>query len=158
MDINSSEEELKKALKKQRKKANWTFFNEGEFLEKLMQTRFNFLITVYALFFSTFFLCEKEEYRLIIAIIASIIIFLISLTIYRIYMKVDVVLSILYKLNKKFTSRIIKKELGERSGFLPNVNKYIGYRIPIVLLITSVLGVIYSIKEIFCKCWLLLIK
>ncbi|MCL1931558.1 MAG: hypothetical protein FWF55_07050 [Treponema sp.] len=148
MDINSSKEELEKALEIQMEKAGWTFFDEREFLENLMQTRFNFLITVYAFFFSTFFLCEKEEYRLIIAIIASIIIFLISLTICRIYIKADIVLKILYELDSNYTSGIIKKELGRCSGFLPNVNKFIGYRIPIVLLITSVLGVIYSMIKV----------
>jgi len=143
MKVHIGRKELNKALKKQKKK--WTFFEERQFMENLLQTRFNFLIAVYALFFTAFFTCKNNNEKLIIAIIAFVVIFLMSLTILRIYIKVDALLSIIYKLNKKYTPKMIDKVLGRCSGFLPNVNKLIGIVIPMILVISTVLGIVFEI-------------
>jgi hypothetical protein len=50
----------------QRNHSGWTFYQEREFMENLLQTRFNFLITVYALFVTAFFMTADRESKLII--------------------------------------------------------------------------------------------
>jgi len=50
-----TDEEVVQAYKCQKDNNDWTFYQEREFVENLLQTRFNFLITVYTLFLLPFF-------------------------------------------------------------------------------------------------------
>jgi len=148
-----TKDEIKAALKKQKDDAGWTFFNEREFMENLLQTRFNFLLTVYALFFTAFFLtpCGAVS-KFIILIIGLIITILVWIVIYRIYEKVDALLRILYALDPQFTSTMVKRELGKCDKFPDGVNKFIAVYIPLILVITHGLGIIYYFIELVTSC------
>ena len=90
-------EEVKLAYECQKKNNDWTFYHEREFVENLLQTRFHFLITVYTLFLLPFFNAKYEESKIVILIIGLIIVGIIGLAVYRIYVKFDVIMKILYK-------------------------------------------------------------
>jgi hypothetical protein len=134
----------------------WTFYQEREFMENLLQTRFNFLITVYALFVNAFFTANARESELIIVILGLIIVFTMALTVYRIFIKVDIILKILYNLNEEEVFLVVRNELAERNRpRLFDVNPLIGYIIPIVLIASLLIGLVSTIffpngyKDIF---------
>lgn len=136
----------REALDYQRKKYNWTFYEERQFMENLLQTRFNFLIVIYAMFFNVFFR-SAEEFRIIISICGFIITLLIWLTIYRIYLKLDVILKILHNMEDMCTFKMINEELGKRVSCLPNVNKLIGIFIPFLLTVSFIVGFVWCISK-----------
>jgi hypothetical protein len=144
------------AFKHQKDKLNWTFYEEREFLENLLQTRFNFLITVYAIFFNTFFLTKGDFSRIVILLTGFTITLLIFITICRIYKKVDVLLSVLYELDNKETekyntSQVIKDLLKEKDKEKKGVNKIIGFYIPLLLTLSFVIfGILICIGKFIC--------
>jgi hypothetical protein len=142
-----SDVEINEAYKFQHDKNHWTFFEEREFMENLLQTRFNFLITVYALFINAYFMAQGSE--LIVLILGLLITILLWIPIYRIYKKVDIVLTILHKLEDKHTTLMIAKEIGKSKIFPKGVNYFIGIFIPLVLVLSFVAGIIFYIYK--CK-------
>jgi hypothetical protein len=142
MGLKHSKIELETLLKSQKKDADWTFYNEREFLENLLQTRFNFLIAVYAIFFAAFFTAKVDD-RIIILFIGFFVTLLVSKTVFRIYFKVDILLKILYELGDNYTSSIIKKEMSEVDDNSESVNLLIGICIPLFLTTTFLIGMFY---------------
>ena len=97
--ITLTNEEIRQSYECQRKNGDWTFYQEREFMENLLQTRFNFLMTVYTLFLFPFFQSTNKESKMVILILGLIIVGIMALSVYRIYVKVDIVLKILHKLD-----------------------------------------------------------
>ena len=178
MELTPQDEEyVNKAFVYQDRNLGWTFYNEREFLENLLQTRFNFLLVVYAMFFNVFFLTKCGTLsKIVILVIGLIITLLIWKIIFRIYKKVNVLLCVLYSLwgkekkdskenkeiiedkkNKELnTSNIINTLLKKDNKNNENneVNKFIGFYIPLTLVLTFAIGLlIYIIKFIVsCPC------
>jgi hypothetical protein len=111
-------------------------------MENLLQIRFNFLITVYVLFVTAFFMTADRESKLIIVILGLIIVFTMALTVYRIYIKVDIILQILYNLDENQVPLIVNKELSARNCIhkFAGVNHFIGYVIPAILIVSLLIG------------------
>jgi hypothetical protein len=140
-----SDVEINEAYTFQHDKNHWTFFEEREFMENLLQTRFNFLITVYALFVNAYFMAQGSE--LIVLFLGLIITILMWIPIWRIHKKVEIVLAILHKLEGNHTPSMYIKETG-RSRIFPNgVNCFIGKYIPLVLILSFAAGIAFN----FCK-------
>jgi len=133
---------IKEAYESQKKNGDWTFYQEREFLENLLQTRFNFLLTVYALFVNAFFMAQTAESKLLILILGLLIVGIMSLLVYRIYMKLDIVLKILYKLDKYHVFLFVKNETDKRKIKLFNVIPFVGYVIPFFLLLSIIAGIV----------------
>lgn len=178
MKLTPEDEELvNKAFNYQRENLKWTFYDERKFLENLLQTRFNFLLVVYAMFFNAFFITKCGTLsKVLILIIGLIVTILIWKTICRIYKKVNVLLSVLYSLwgkekkdseeNKEIIEDKKNKELNTSNVLdtllnkynkideSKEVNKFIGICIPLTMVLTFAIGLlIYLILFIIsCPC------
>jgi hypothetical protein len=112
-------DEIKASFELQRKYQIWNFYDEREFIENLLQTRFNFLITTYALFLTVLFTTQKSNSKIIITIIGFIILGLMSLTVCRIYVKLIIMLKILRNMGDFHVAPKVDKELNGNKAYAP---------------------------------------
>ena len=138
-----TKKEIREAYKFQQENLDWTFYSEREFVENLFSNRFNYLLLVYSLFVTAFATISGKENKLILLSIGLFIVLLISLTIYRAYVKLIINLKILHNLPQKHVFPIIAKETNSKGIFgLGNVNPIIGIVIPLVFIISLVIAII----------------
>jgi hypothetical protein len=131
-------QEIEQAYEFQRTNTDWTFYKKREFVENLLQTRFNFLITAYTLFLVPFFEVKNKDAKFVLLCIGLIIVVFMGLTVYRVYVKLDVIMKILYKLGGCHVLLVQKKETDARKKHLFGVNPIIGYIVPIFLFLSIV--------------------
>ncbi len=145
-----TKEEIQKAYEFQRTSTDWTFYSEREFIENLFSNRFNYLLVVYSLFVTAFAAINGKDNRLIILGLGLFVIILISLTIYRAYIKLIINLKILHQLNENHVFPIIGKE-SKAKGIIAlwNVNPIIGIIIPLVFIFSFVIAILL----ISCNYW-----
>jgi hypothetical protein len=77
-------EEVNQAYEHQKKNGDWTFYQEREFVENLLQTRFNFLIAIYTLFLLPFFQVNDKNTKMVILFLGLIIVGIMGLAVYRV--------------------------------------------------------------------------
>jgi len=135
---NLTDDKIKWAYKQQKEHKDWTFYDEREFAENQLQTRFNFLITVYTLFLLPFFQSNSKESKIVILLLGLIIVGIMGLVVYRAYIRFDTIIKILYNLDEYHVFRIQLKGIEGRKFKLFNVNPFIGYIIPIFLFISII--------------------
>jgi len=143
-------EEIKQLYELQHKNNDWTFFDEREFAENLLQTRFNFLITVYTLFLLPFFQANDKESKITILILGLIVVGIMGLVVYRTYVRTDVILKIVYRLDNYHVPLICDKEIKARKIKLFKAVPFIGYIIPIFLflsiIVMGILVIVFDFK------------
>jgi hypothetical protein len=132
-------EEIRQSYEYQKRNNDWTFYQEREFVENLLLTRFNFLITVYTLFLLSFFQANDKETKMVILFLGLIIVGIMGLTVYRAYIKFDIIMKILYKLDEYHVFLIVEKETKARKYKLFNVNPLIGYVMPVFLFLSIII-------------------
>ena len=138
-----TKKEIREAYNYQKENLDWTFYSEREFVETLFSNRFNYLLLVYSLFVTAFATIDGRVNKLIILSLGLLIVFLISLTIYRAYVKLIINLKILHSLPKKHVFPIMSKETKSKGkSALGNVNPIIGVVIPIVFIISFVVAIL----------------
>jgi len=144
--------EIKEVYEYQMKSTDWTFYSEREFVENLFSNRFNYLLVVYTLFVTAFSAIVGTTNKLIILYLGLLVTFLVSLTIYRAYVKLIITLKILHSLDEKHVFPIISKETKSK-GFLAlgNVNPIIGIVIPLVFILSFIISIIL----ITCGFWII---
>ena len=145
---------LNSTYKKQLQEKVWNFYDERKHVEELLCQRFNYLIVAFSLFVTAFASINGRTNKLIILITGFIILVLISLTIRRAYLKLDINLKILYKLQEAKDPEeewnpdcynamsIIDKEIRTRPLPLKNMNKTIGFWIPLAFISIFGIGII----------------
>jgi hypothetical protein len=104
-----TEAEIKEAYNYQ-KSIGWTFNNERELIETTLHDRFNFLLLAYSLFINAYFMVKDTKDKLTILFNGLIIIFLLSIGIFRVYTRFKISLKILHSLDDKEVISIIGKE------------------------------------------------
>ncbi len=145
-----TKEEIQDAYEFQRNSTDWTFYSEREFVENLFSNRFNYLLVVYSLFVTAFAAISGKTNKLIILGLGLFVTILISLTIYRAYIKLIINLKILHHLNEKHVFPMIGKETKAKGAIaLWNVNPIIGVVIPIVFIFSFTIAIIL----ISCNYW-----
>jgi hypothetical protein len=132
-------EEIRQSYECQKKNNDWTFYQEREFVENLLQTRFNFLIAVYTLFLLAFFQANNNETKMVILFLGLIIVGIMGLVICRTYIQFDIIMKILYKFDEYHVFLIRKKELNARKLKLFDSNPFIGCVIPIFLFLSIII-------------------
>ena len=149
-----SVEELKDAYKKQCEKGEWNFYDERKHIEDLLCQRFNYLILAFSLFTTAFATIEGKNNKLVVLIVGLVVLALLGGTVRRAYLKLDINLKILHKLQDADADdtaernpgynvlAIVDKEVKTRPFQLVNVNKFIGVWIPLVLLLCFAVGII----------------
>jgi len=141
-------EEVKQLYEYQKKNNDWTFYEEKEHVENLLQTRFNFLITVYTLFLLPFFQVTDIASKVVILLLGLIIVGIMGLVVYRAYVRTDVILKILHRLDEHHVLLICEKEIKARKFKLFGVNPFIGFIIPIFLFLSIIaMGVLLIVFD-----------
>jgi len=147
-----TDEDVINAYKFQRENSDWTLYNERAFVENLLQTRFNFLITVYALFLVPFFGAKDPASKIVLFFLGLIIVGIMGLAVYRAYVKFDIIMKMLYKLGDNHVLPLQKRETQKRKVALFNVNPFIGYVIPIVLFLSIIImGILLFVFKLDLK-------
>jgi hypothetical protein len=143
------EEQIKEAYKYQQQYSDWTFYSERKFVETLVSNRFNCLLVLYSLFVTAFATMEGKVNKIIILATGLLIMVLISWTIYRAYVKLDIILKILYDLGKQHVFPFIGNELKGKRPVLRNVNPIIGIWIPFVFIVSFIVAIILIATNIW---------
>jgi hypothetical protein len=137
------EQEVKDAYKFQQDEKHYTFYEERGHVESVFNNRFNFLFITYGLFMNIFFLVTTKLDKLILLYIGGTITLLLSLTIWRTYLKLDIVLNMLYSLGEKHSFPMIDKELkGYKSFKFFPVLPILAIVIPWLLIISFVIAIV----------------
>lgn len=145
-ELSISEYEVREKYIKQRDNKDWTLYSERTFIEQLFSTRFNYYIASFSLLTAAISRIESETMLLVILSLSTIILTLMSLTIYRIYVKLIIILKLLYRLEDYQVFRMIDKEIKYMKNKISiPVNAIIGVIIPFV---GSTFFVIYLILTI----------
>lgn len=145
-ELSIPECEVREKYIQQRKNNDWTLYSERTFIEQLFSTRFNYYIASFSLLTAAISRIESETMLLVILSLSAIILTLMSLTIYRIYVKLIIILRLLYKLEDYQVFRMIDKEIKYMKNKISiPVNAIIGVIIPFL---GSAFFVVYLIKTI----------
>ena len=127
------------------KSVGWTFYNEREITERTIDNRFNFLLLVYSLFTSAYFLTNNNIDKKTILIIGFIIVFLLSIGIYRAYTRFKILLEIICSLDDKEVLSIIMKEYKTKRIYkICPPYAIIGFAVSAVMLSSFIVGIIYN--------------
>ena len=135
-----SVQELQDGLAFQRQHYDWDFNKEREFVENLFCQRFNFLLVIYSLFITAGASTHKQANLTIILFLGTVLTLLVSMSIWRVYVKLIVNLRILHQM-PKHSFEFIREEvnaLGIRGMF--GVNSIIGLWVPLFCTASLALG------------------
>ena len=169
----ATHERLNEAYKKQVKEHEWTFFDERKHMEELVCQRFNYMLLAFSLFVTAFATIEGRCNKVIVLIVGLLVLLPISLTVMRAYLKLDILLKIVNKLQgvKESNSSdsslsdtsssdsseecynamwFVDKEIETRKFPMRNMVKYIGVWIPLIFIILFAIGII-ALKTGFWK-------
>jgi hypothetical protein len=132
------------AYKSQQAGKHYTFYQERDQVESVFNTRINFLLVIYTLFVTVFFQVANKHDRLILLSIGCIITLLLSLTIWRIHQKLDILLNMLYALGEEHPFRVIDKVLKNRCKFIKVFGrlKVLAIGVPLLLIISFVVAIV----------------
>jgi hypothetical protein len=112
--------------------SEWSLSQEREFMEELVQKRFNFLLVVLTLVLGGALSAGSTAKLKIILTVGSVILALVSATLFRAYVKLDEVLKVLHQ-DPRHPIAIIQKRLQDRGFVLFGVQWIVGAFIPGVL-------------------------
>lgn len=119
----------------------WNIYQERAFIENLLCQRFNFFILLFSLIVTSAATVNNSNMLLFNIIIVSGI-FLCSgicLTIIRIYSKLDSILRIIYRHESTKMFKVIQREAARYKYSFVNVNKFIGFYIPLACIATLII-------------------
>jgi len=117
---------------------------EREFIENLLSQRFNFFLIVFTVVVAGAGTANTQTKQTAILFVGCLLCALIALTVYRIYAKLDEILTILHK-EPGHPVAIIREKIKERPlKGLFGVNPLIGYGIPILCTATLGIAAIFS--------------
>ena len=129
-------------------KYGWDFHQEREFMENLFCTRFNFLLVVYSLFLAASAATKSQTNMTIVLYLGSFLTLLISITIWRCYVKLNIIFKFLHKL-PDHPIEFIRNETNELGLIgIKGVNLIIGLWIPLFCFISLLSGAILANLEI----------
>jgi hypothetical protein len=118
----------------------WSFYLEREFIENLMANRFNCLLVMYSLFITAFVGASNARIKVIILILGLIITLLVSLTIYRVYVKLIILLKFLHDLEENDVVPFVDREVDAMKYFaFFGVNRFIAIIIPCIFIFSFIL-------------------
>lgn len=145
--------EIRKVYKKQLKENIWTFYDERNLMENMFSQRFNFLLVTFSLFLVGAATVNNELLFQIILGLGALFTFLVALNLYRAFIKLDIILKILYKLEDYHIFPFVKKEV-EQIGIkaLVGTNRLVGILIPFLCVLTLIVLCVLSIFDIISVC------
>lgn len=152
VQLSSSAKEIQEKYIKQRDNKDWTLYSERTFIEQLFSTRFNYFIATFSLLTAAVARIESPQILLITLFLSAIILTLMSLAIYRIYVKLIIILKMLYQLEDYHVFNLVQKEVNNvKNKISIPVNAIIGVIIPFIgslsFWIYFVYQIVYSLNS-----------
>lgn len=152
VQLSSSAKEIQEKYIKQRDNKDWTLYSERTFIEQLFSTRFNYFIATFSLLTAAVARIESPQILLITLFLSAIILTLMNLAIYRIYVKLIIILKMLYQLEDYHVFNLIEKEVNNvKNKISIPVNAIIGVIIPFIgslsFWIYFVYQIVYSLNS-----------
>lgn len=122
--------DIRAGYKRQREEYDWDLSQEREFTENLFCQRFNFLLVAYSLFVTAAASTSNQRMLVVVCLAGGFVCLLVSLTIWRGYIKMIVTLRMLYRLEDHPLTMADKetRALGWRGLF--RVNPILGFVVP----------------------------
>jgi hypothetical protein len=143
--LSISDQEIQDALKYQKEHSDWNLYLERELLESVLSQRVNFMIATFALFLAAAASLKTKENLMIILGLGAIFDFLLFITIYRIHIRQDIVIRMLYRAEPQQVLPMVKKEIdlmGWRA--LRGVTRVVHIWIPVLCITTFFVGFILA--------------
>lgn len=152
-ELDMSGDEIRKKYAQQRENKDWTLYSERAFIEQLFSTRFNYFIASLSLFAAVVSRMESVTLSWILVLFCgTIILILMTLAIYRIYVKLIIILKMLYRLEDYHVFPMIYRETNKIEGenrLLVPANPIIGVGIPFLGCLIFLIYSIYSAIKLF---------
>jgi hypothetical protein len=122
----------------------WDINQERVFMENLLAQRFNFFLVIFSLVLGGSASANSQSKFILIMICGLVICLLMWAAVYRIYIKVDIVLKMCYEHEEHFLKEIARRT--NQRGFkgLIGVNSLVGIWIPLVCILMIVIALILS--------------
>jgi len=146
--LKHSKEELRKIYAHQRNIIGRTFYEEKEATENIFQDRFHFLLVIYSLFMGAFMLTNNKLLQLMILSTGLVIIIIMGLALYRIHLRLDILLKILYQLDENHVLPVVDIEIKNIKFHLFKVNALIVIFIPMLLILSLIACLILVIINV----------
>jgi len=146
--LHTSDEEIQDALRYQKEHSDWNLYSERELLENVLSQRVNFMLATFALFLTAAASVSSKDNLMIVLGLGAAFDILLFLTIYRIHVRQDVVIRMLYRAESKHVLPLVKKEI-DRLGWkaFRGVTTIVHIWIPLLCIITMLLGVFLTYIE-----------
>lgn len=129
--------------------SSWNFYHEREFIEKLLNQRFNFIIVIYSIFIAAAATVETPTMFIIVLGVGFVFTLLMFFNIYRAYVKFNIMVKILYKLPEHHPLPVVSKEIkamGCRALF--GTNLIVGVIIPLFCVLSLLAGFILALCNV----------
>ncbi|AVM46642.1 hypothetical protein C5Q97_18765 [Victivallales bacterium CCUG 44730] len=133
-------------------KIGWNIWDERKFMEELLNTRFNFFLVAYTLFFAVTFQLSTPGAKLELALVAFCVLFLLWLAILRIYDKLIIIAKILFNMPGDLSVlHIVRTEISIASKvpIKKEVLTLIYVYVPLFCLISLVVRILEAVFELF---------
>lgn len=149
IQIDIPKDKIQESFYNQKKESGWTFFSERAFIEELFCTRFNYFIATVSLLSAAITQIKSIHILFYVVLVSLIIIILMALNIYRAYVKLIILLKILYQLDDFNAHNIVDKEVKQTENKLSfSTNSLIGFIIPTICVLSYLIIFIYLIVKL----------
>lgn len=131
--LETPPEEIRRQYQLQKEHGDWTLYSERAFIEQLFSTRFNYFVATFSLLAAAVTRIEAPCLQLIALLVSAIILTLMGLAIYRVYVKLIIILKMLYQLEDYQVFRMIDREVRAQDNKVSMpVNQIIGVIVPLL--------------------------
>lgn len=128
-----SDEEIRTAYARQRDQKDWTLYNERAFIEGLMTSRFNYFIAAFSLLTTVISRIEESRTQIITVFVSACILSCMGLALYRVYVKLIILLRMIYRLEDYQVFNLINREVRNMHNRLSiPANAILGIVIPLL--------------------------
>lgn len=148
-NLHLKDDEIQKAFEFQKENNVWNFYNERAFIEQLLCTRFSYFLVTIGIFLGGALTTRSYTHLLIILSVGLVFISLMAIIIYRAFIKLIIILKMLYRLGDQHVFSVVGKEVElQHSSFSIPVNHIIGMWIPFGAVGLFFIGLLLAISGI----------
>jgi len=138
--------QVRKALEFQKNKSTWDLYKEREFLETIVNQRINFIFTIFAVFITAATTVDNKINMALVFAIGAIVLFFLTRTTERVYIRLDIVAKMLYKAESNHVMPFVQKEFNALNNKPSGSElKNIYYRTPMLCAWIMVAGLVATI-------------
>lgn len=133
MELSTPDEEIRRQYELQKKNDDWTLYQERAFIEQLFSTRFNYFLVATSFMAAAVVRITSPCSRLIVLFISAVILTIMSLIIYRAYIKLIIILKMIYRLGDYHVFSMVDREVTALKNKISGpVNPLLGVVVPLL--------------------------